>query len=181
MRTQLIPFAILTLVVPARAAAQETVSRISVHAAAGSHVNGGGHSLAGSVGVSLGDHVELLASAERSHLPTEVTGQNGGVSATRGGTVTFVSGEVRWLPLPFDRISPYVLAGAGGGISRPNVNDTFPNPVENAAAVFFTGGGVRWPVTAHLSLFGDMRLLLLGERGSASALTPIRGGIAWRF
>jgi len=61
------------------------------------------------------------------------------------------------------------------------VNDTFPNPVENTATLFFTGGGVRWPVTPQLSVFADMRFLLLGEGDSVALQTPIRGGIAWRF
>ena len=125
--------------------------------------------------------IDFLVSVERSHLPTEVTGSNNSVGVTRGGTVKFVSGEIRVAFFEPDRTSPYMLAGAGRGVSRPNVNEIFPNPVRNDATLFFTGGGVRIPVSDHLSVFADVRFVIQIELDSAILLTPVRGGLAWRF
>jgi hypothetical protein len=66
-------------------------------------------------------------------------------------------------------------------VSRPNVNEDFPDPVTSDATVFFAGGGVRVPLNGHLSLFGDVRFLILGEQDSATLLAPVQGGLAWRF
>lgn len=102
-------------------------------------------------------------------------------SATRGGTTTFISGEVRFLFFTFNRGSPYALASAGYGKSRPNVNDIFPDRVTNDATLVFFGGGVRIAVTERLSAFADIRFGIQGERDSIIGLTPVRGGVAWRF
>jgi hypothetical protein len=76
-----------------------------------------------------------------------------------------------------------VLAGAGAGQSRLNVNDIFPDPITNAAALMFFGGGIRVPATRHLSVFADVRFTLQLERENAGVFlfVPVRGGLAWRF
>ena len=167
-------FCVMSLLAPALAAGQGPVS---VNGAVGTQINDGGDNQSVSVGFSPHARWDLLINAERIHVPTE-TSQFG---ATRGGTSTFVSGEVRFVPLTVNRISPYVLASAGRGISRPNVNDIFPNPVENDAWLLFFGGGVRIPVTDRFSVFGDVRAGIQGELDTIGALLPVRGGIAWRF
>jgi hypothetical protein len=47
-------------------------------------------------------------------------------SASRGGTLMFVSGELRLALPPADLVSPFAIAGIGRGVSRPNVNAAFP-------------------------------------------------------
>jgi hypothetical protein len=177
----LFAFAVLSFVAPAVTLGQEAGTRVGVQGAFCSHINGGGNSQSLSVGFSFGERIGLLVSAERSHLPTEVTRYEHGYGATRGGTTRFISGEMRFSPFRFGRVVPYALAGAGRGISRPNVNDLFPDPVTNDARLLFAGGGVRVPLTEHLSGFADMRFVIQGERGEAGVFLPIRGGLAWRF
>jgi hypothetical protein len=166
--------AVLSLLAPALSAAQGAVS---VHGSAGTLVNESGNNQSVSVGFSPHERWDLLINAERIHLPTEVTGS----SATRGGTSTFVSGEVRFLPLTRSRFSPYVLASVGGGKSRPNVNDLFPGEVTNDVWLMFFGGGANIPVTTRFSLFADVRAGIQGERDTIFLLVPVRGGITWRF
>jgi hypothetical protein len=169
--------------VPTVAAGQGGVGHISIQGALGTNGNVGGNTQALSVGFWAGDRIGVLVSAERIHMPTEVTQHVNGFSATRGGTTTFVSGEVQVVLFTFTRVSPYALAGAGRGVSRPNVNDIFPGPVTNDASLLFLGGGVRVPATEHLSVFADTRFVLQLERQGAGVFlfVPVRGGLAWRF
>lgn len=179
----LIVMSLLFLALPAVAAGQGGVGGVSVQGAFGTNVNVAGNTQSLSVGFSPGDRIGVLVSAERIHLPTEVTHHEHGFSATRGGTATFVSGEVQMVPVRLNRVLPYALAGAGAGVSRPNVNDLFPDPVTNEAALLFFGGGIRVPATTHLSVFADVRFTLQLERQSAGVFlfVPVRGGLAWRF
>ncbi len=174
--------ALIVTIVPAAMAAEENGrNRPTVQFGVGSHVIGGGNSQSLSFGVPAGPYVNLLASAERSHLPTELNRYEHGYGATRGGTLTFVSAEVRVSPRPFARLSPYALAGLGRGTSRPNVNEWFPNRVTNEATLLFVGGGVGVPLGGHVSAFVDARFVMYGERGEAGVTLPIRGGLAWKF
>jgi hypothetical protein len=180
---RLVVAALMFAGLPAVAAAQGDAGRVSIQAAVGTHANVAGNNQALSVGFSPGDRVTLLISAERLHLPTEVEQFEYGSSATRGGTTTFVSGEIQVVPVKFARVAPYVLAGVGAGRSRLNVNDLFPDPVTNNAALLFFGGGIRVPATSNLSVFADARFTLQLERESAGVFlfVPVRGGLAWRF
>ena len=79
---------------------------------------------------------------------------------------------------------PYGLGGAGRGTTRANVNHVFPDPVTTeGAAVLFVGGGVRVPITEHLSTFADMRFILQVDNSETGVFlfVPVRGGLAWRF
>ena len=127
---------VLSFAAPTVAAGQGAGTRVSVQGNVGTHINAGGDNQSVSVGFSPHERLDILLSAERLHLPTEVTR----FGATRGGTSTFVSGEVRFVPVTFNRISPDVLASAGRGISRPNVNDIFPDRVTNDVWLLFVGG-----------------------------------------
>ena len=174
----LIVAAVVSTMAPAAAVAQ-----VSFQGGVGTNLNGGGNSQSVAAGFWAGGRVGFLVGAERIHLPTDVDiedpHRNG--SATRGGTTRFISGEARWLPLTADRMSPYVLAGAGWGTSRPNVNDTFPDPVTNKAIVWFGGGGIQAPVMDHLSVFADVRFMIHIERDSPYLFLPVRGGLVWRW
>ncbi len=170
--------ALLPLLAPAPAAGQGAGGRVSIQGAVGTHLKEGGNNGSVSAGFSPVARLELLVSAERSHWPTRVTRS----AATRGGTTTFISGEVRFVPIPSARVSPYVLASAGRGVSRPNVNEIFPDRVTNEAwLLLFGGGGVRVGLTRRLSAFADLRFGIQGERDTIRLLLPVRTGIAWRF
>jgi len=95
----------------------------------------------------------------------------------------FISGEFRYVPVIYQRISPYVMAGIGRGVSRPNVNEFFPDPVSHTVTLVFPGVGARVHVTDHLSAFADIRFMFQSRSGEpdAGGFGPIRGGLAWRF
>ena len=183
MKTRvLFAVAVLSLVAPAVAAGQTTP--VSVQGAVGSNVNVAGNTQSLSVGVGLGDRFDVVASAERIHLPTEVTRHEHGSSATRGGTTKFISGELRFSPVTLGRLSPYALVGAGRGTSRPNVNETFPDPVRHDdTTVIIGGGGARVALTRHLNAFADARFMFQIETSESGVFlfVPVRGGLAWRF
>ena len=148
---------------------------------AGGLLNTGGNVQSVSVGYSPAPRVILLAGAERSHVPSEVNYYENGYSASRGGTLRFLTAELRIPILPARRVSPYVLAGAGKGVSRPNVSALFPDVVKNDATTAFVGAGLSVAVGRHLALLGDARFSAYGENGEAGLLLPIRGGVSWRF
>lgn len=174
----LVALVALSAAAPAIAAGQEAVGRLSLQGAVGTHVTDGGDNQSLAVGFSPHERWEILAAAERSHWPTRVTRYG----ATRGGTTTFFSGEVRFIPFRVGRISPYAIASAGRGISRPNVNEIFPDRVTNDTwLVLFAGGGVRVDMSRRLSAFVDVRAGIQGERDVIRLLVPLRGGFAWRF
>src|SRR5918995_1067793 len=104
---------------------REGRERLSLQAAAGPTLIGGGNVLSAAFGYSPASRLELLLNVERIHLPFQLKRFPDGYSATRGGTMTFVSGELRLALLPVDRVSPFAMAGGGGGLSRPNVHAEF--------------------------------------------------------
>ena len=155
--------------------------RLSLQAAGGPTLFEG-NVVSAAFGYSPTSRLDLVLNVERLHLPFERTNFTDGYSLRRGGTMTFVSGEVRYSLFPPERVSPFILGGAGGGISRPTVNVDFPNPVKNEMRVLYFGGGVRVPLRAGLSLLGDMRAMLALEGyDSVLGILPIRAGVTWRF
>lgn len=175
---------LLLLITPAIAAGQTASppSRWSVNASGGTTLNGGGYDVAGAVGFAPASRVELLVNVERIHLPFEREEFTDGYGLTRGGTLTFVSGEVRLALFPPDRVSPFLMAGAGGGISRPNVNADFPTVVRNNLRLAYVGGGVRVPLARGLGLIADVRgMLAIEDNDGVLGLLPVRAGISWRF
>ncbi len=116
---------------------------------------------------------------EQTHLFSRVTSVG---SAFRGGTVTLAAAELRATVLGRDRVSPYVFGGYAAGVSRPNVNDIFPDRVTNNARALFVGGGIQVPLRERITVFGDVRMVF-GVEGNDGVLAfaPVRAGIAWRF
>jgi hypothetical protein len=172
----------LSVIAPAVAHAQDT--GVTVQGAFGTLLNGGGTDASLGVGFWPRDRIGLIIGVDRIHLPTTVERYEHGFGATRGGTSTFVSGELRVVPLRIHRVSPYVLAGAGFGSSRANVNERFPGPVDSyRSAELFAGGGIHVPVSPHLSLFADVRATLQLEDSESGVylFVPVRGGVTWRF
>ena len=159
------------------------LDRFSLQVAAGPLLkSGGGHTLSAAFGFSPISRVDLVVNVARDHLPFQRDTFRGGFSVTRGGTLTSVSGEVRASVFPPHRVSPYGVAGIGGGVSRPTVNDAFPDPVENDLRVVYFGGGVRVPIRSGFSVFGDARAMLALEGGDGiMGVWPVRAGVAWRF
>ena len=172
--------ALLLSITPGIAAAQTATGndpKFSVQFAAGPTMIDGGHSVAAGFGFAPIPQLTFVATAQRDHLDFRQTPS----SAFRGGTITTVSGEARYEPLPRLRVSPFVTAGMGWGESKPNVEGPFTNPVTNRAQTIFAGAGVRIPIHRQLSVIGEARLVLVDEGHDVSGLAPIRVGLAWKF
>ena len=172
--------ALLLSIVPGIATAQtstENDPKFSVQLTAGPTMIDGGHSVAAGFGFSPIPQLTLVATAQRDHLDFRQTP----LSAFRGGTVTTVSGEARYEPLPRLRVSPFVTAGIGWGQSEPNVEGPFTNPITSTARTVFAGGGLRIPINRQLSVIGEARLMLVDENNDVSGIAPLRVGLAWRF
>jgi hypothetical protein len=154
-----------------------------LHGAGGPTLTDSGYSLAAGIGFSPASRLTVLFGVEQTHLFSRVTGDGrGGGSAFRGGTLTFGSAELRVTLLGRDRPSPYLLGGYGQGVSRPNVNDRFPDEVTNSARILFAGGGIQVPVRERLTIFGDVRMSFGAEGNDGIiAFVPVRVGVAWRF
>jgi hypothetical protein len=176
---RLIPgfIALLILFVPAASSGQT----VGLHGSAGPTIVDAGHSLAAGVGFSPASRITLLVNLERTHLSSRSTTDGRGGSVFRGGTLTLGTAELRVALFGRERVSPYVLAGFGAGVSRPNVNATFPDRVSNDVRALFFGGGVRVPLGAQVSVFGDARMMVGAEAGESLAVAPVRVGLAWRF
>lgn len=161
----------------------EAAGRWSVSVAGGSTVNGGGYDASASIWFAPLEQLELGVNVERLHLPfDERVYDDGAIGWTRGGTMTFATGEIRGWFRPRDRVSPFLAIGGGAGISRPTVNRQFPNAVENDVKVLYVGGGVRVPVGRSIEIWGDARAMMALEGyDTVMGLWPVRAGVSWRF
>jgi hypothetical protein len=179
----LVAAAVLSCVSPAVAAGQDSGIGISVQGAVGTHIGDGGDTQSIGLGVWFGKRFGVVVNAERSHVPADVTFFDDGYSATRGATTRFVSGEFRYVPVTYNRISPYVIVAIGRGVSHPNVNAFFPDRVTHRVTLAGPGFGGSVRVTEHLSAFADVRFLFQSRPGEpdAGGFGPVRGGLAWRF
>lgn len=190
----LVPFHALTVaalllgLVPSVAAAQTPdpagprLDRFSLQVGAGLLLRSGGQSLSAAFGFSPVSKIDVLVSVERDHQPFRREAFSHGYGLRRGGTLTAISGEVRVSLRPPHRVSPYGLAGIGGGVSKPTVNSEFPNPVTNALRVAYFGAGVRVPMAGGITMFGDARAMMALEgNDSVMGIWPVRAGLAWRF
>jgi hypothetical protein len=178
MRFVPVLLSLLLLTFPRTATAQSFV----VQGSAGPTLVDSGYSVAGGLGFSPSSRLTFLLDLERTHLSTRSSSDGrGGFSSFRGGTLTLASAQVRVTPLGLDRVGPYGLAGFAAGVSKPNVNETFPDPVSNDVRALFFGGGIHVPLKPRLNLFADARMMVGAEAGELLAVAPIRAGIAWRF
>lgn len=174
--------ALLFLGLPSLAVAQTAGvhsgdNKFSLQGSVGPTMIDGGHSLSAGVGYSPTPKLTFVLSAERDHLNY----RDDGFSRFRGGTMLFVGGEVRFEPLAGKAVSPFVTAGLGAGVGRPNVAPGFENRVTNSVRTQFVGGGVNVPIGHDLSVVAEARFMLVHERDSVAGLFPVRAGIAWRF
>jgi hypothetical protein len=168
---------------PVGSAAESRVPRFSVEGAAGLQVHYSGSMQSIAFGFAPTRSLTLLVSAERSHVADRIEFYADGYASERGGTEQFLSAEVRYAFLPSKRMSPYVVGGTGRGISRPNVNEFFPDKKERSIQVLYYGGGVRIPVRSRLDAFVDGRIIVAMEAKSDyfGVRFPVRAGIACRF
>jgi hypothetical protein len=157
--------------------------RFSLEGAAGLQVYYSGSMQSISFGFALTRSLTLLVSAERSHVADEIERHVDGYSSERGGTEQVVNAEVRYAFLTSKRVSPYVVGGAGRGLSLPNVNEFFPDEKERSIQVVYYGGGVRIPLRSRLDAFVDARIMVAAEAKSDyfGVRYPVRAGVAWRF
>jgi hypothetical protein len=141
-----------------------------------------GYSLAGGIGFSPTSHLTLLVDVERTHLSSQLRSDGrGGVAGFRGGTLTLGSAQLRVTAFNRNRVGPYGLVGFAAGVSRPNVNEMFPDALTNDVRAAFFGGGIHVPLQERVSLFADGRMMIGAEAGELLAVAPIRAGVAWRF
>jgi len=141
-----------------------------------------GYSLAGGVGFSPTSHLTVLFDVERTNLSSRLRSDGrGGFAGFRGGTLTLGSAQLRVMPFGSDRIGLYGLVGFAAGVSHPNVNEMFPDPVANDVRAMFFGGGIHVPLKERVSLFADGRMMIGAEAGELLAVAPIRAGVAWSF
>lgn len=172
----------------ADAAAQVAAStarerRLSLEAAAGLQVYYRGSVQSVALGFAPTRTLTLVIGAERSHVQDVIERFDDGYAFERGGTEQFVSGELRYAFFADRRVSPYVLGGAGRGVSRPSVNEFFPDRNDRKIHVFYYGAGVRTPVRPWLDAFADMRFIMALEAKTDyfGVRYPVRAGLAWRF
>jgi len=155
---------------------------LQLQAAAGPTIIDGGYSVTAGLGFLPLSRVGLMLSFERTHLASRSRSDGrGGVSGFRGGTLTLGAAELQVALFPRERIGPYGLAGFAAGVSRPNVNPMFPNPVTNDVRAMFFGGGIRVPLNDRIAFFADGRMMIGAEAGELLAVAPVRGGLSWRF
>jgi hypothetical protein len=156
--------------------------RWSVEATAGVQIQYTGTLQSVAVGFAPTRSLTLLVSAERSRTEDEITFYPDGYAAERGGTVEFVSGELRYAFFANKRVSPYAVVGMGRGIERPNVNELFPHGVDRGMVAFYYGPGARIPVHRRVDAFVDWRLIIMADDAAEMAvLGPLRFGLAFRF
>lgn len=167
----------LLLWCPVAASAQSFV----VQGAGGPTLVDTGHSLAAGIGFSPNSRLTILFDVERTHLSSQVRSTGDSVSSFRGGTLTLGTAELQVSLFGRDRVSPYGLAGFAAGVSRPNVNQQFPDPVTNDVRAVFFGGGLHVPVNERLGFFADGRMMIGAEAGELLAVAPIRAGLSLRF
>lgn len=148
------------------------------HGAIGPTMVDRGISASAGIGYTPTSRLTLIGAIDLTHLASRITPG----STFRGGTVVMGSGEIRVSLLGRDRVSPYVLAGFGAGVTRPNVNDLFTEPTTNAVRAVFAGVGLQVPLPRRaLSLFADGRMIVGDERSELLAIVPVRAGLSWRF
>jgi hypothetical protein len=153
-----------------------------LHGSAGPTITDRGNSFALGAGFSPTSRLTVVVGVDRTHLSSRTRREGDVTSTFRGGTLLLGTAEVRFAPFAGARVGPFALAGVAAGVSRPNVNETFPTRVRNDVRAVFVGGGVNVPLSDTLAFVADARMLLGAERiDGIVAVAPVRAGIVWRF
>jgi hypothetical protein len=155
---------------------------LELYGSAGPTIIDAGNSFTAGAGFSPTSRIALVFNFERTHLSSQTSFEDGVFSAFRGGTLLLATGEIRFVPFRRDRPGPYGLAGVAAGVSRPNVNTIFRDPVTHYAEAIILGGGIQVPVRERMTVFADVRMMVGAEgREGMVAVAPARAGISWRF
>jgi len=157
--------------------------RLSLEVAAGPQMAYVGSTVSAAFGFAPTRSLTLLISVERSHIRDEIDRFDDGYGFERGGTETWVSAEGRYAFFARRRVAPYLVGGTGRGISRPSVNEFFPDANERNIQVIYYGAGARVPLGPRFDAFVDGRIImqLEGKSDYFGVRFPVRGGIALRF
>jgi hypothetical protein len=170
---------VATLLLAPRSAHSQAVE---IYGSAGPTIVDEGHSVAAGLSFSPNSRLSVLASGERTHVFSGTRRADGFISNFRGGTLYLGSAELRVTPFGRDRFGPYGLTGLAAGISKPNVNEFFPNPVTNEVVAAFLGGGLQAPLGERFRVFADFRMLVGAEgREGIVGVAPVRAGLSFRF
>jgi len=157
---------------------------VGVHASAGPTFGESGYSVAAGAELSPASYLGFVLNLERTHVASRVSHDGGVTSRSRGATLTLGTAEVRLTAFPRRRVRPFGLFGMGAGVARANVDEIFPGEgtTGDVRAVFF-GGGLHISVRERLSVFTEVRMMLVGETEGEGLLGvgPVRAGLAWRF
>jgi hypothetical protein len=152
--------------------------RWSVEGAAGVQTDYGGTIQSVAFGFAPSRSLTVLIGAERSR--TDGDDRQGYPHGYASERVEFVSAGVRYAFFTKWRVSPYAVAGAGGGVERHN-KAFFPHG-DRSIFVIYHGGGARIPIHRRLDAFVDFRLIVtMDEDSEMGALGPLRAGLAFRF
>ena len=195
MRAMAIAFSLLFVLVPDIVAGQTSNvasppsragdagrEELSLHVAAGPTLIDRGNVWSAAFGYSLTSRLELLLNVERDYMSFQFERVNGRSRAIRGGSMRFISGELRLALRPAHRVSPFALAGVGGGVSRPTVDERSPDQGTSNVFVAYIGGGVRIPLRGSFSLVSDARMIFEADnRDDVPVVWPVRVGVAVRF
>jgi len=159
-----------------------TGQSLELFGSAGPTITDDGNSFAVGAGFSPHSRLTLVFSFERTHLESRTRQFPGGSSSFRGGTLYLGAAELRVVPFGRGRFGPYGLAGLATGVSYPNVNDRFPNPVTNHVAAMSLGGGIHAPIDERFTVFADVRMTVGAEGNDGMVgVAPARVGVSWRF
>ena len=159
-----------------------TAQSLGLYGAAGPTITDPGNSFAAGVGLAPTSRIAILVNFERTHLSSRSTRDRDVFSNFRGGTLLLGTAELRFAPFGHSRIGPYGLAGFAAGVSRPNVNDIFPDRITNQVRGMFVGGGIAVPLGERVSIFADARMMVGAEGNDGIVgVAPVRAGLAWRF
>ena len=174
----------LTLLMLVASASLATAQSVGVHASAGPTFGESGYSVAAGVDLSPTSYLGFVLNLERTHVASRISHDGEVNSRFRGATLTLGTAELRLTAFPRRRIRPFGLFGMGAGKARGNVDEIFPGEgtTGDVRAVFF-GGGLQVSVRERLSVFAEVRMMLVGETEGEGLLGvgPARAGLAWRF
>jgi hypothetical protein len=163
---------------PVSGSAGEGRESLTVQIAAGPTLVDRGNVMSVAFGYLPAPRLELLLNAEFDRMSLRFERVRGANTAVRGGTMSFVSVEMRAALRPADLVSPFALLGIGGGVSRPRL----PERGSKDMVALSAGGGVRVPVRRGFSLWTDARMIYeLDNEDGVPVIWPVRAGLAWRF
>ena len=157
---------------------------IGIHGSAGTTLRDSGYSVAAGAEFSPVSYVACVLNVERTHVASRVNHDAGVISTFRGATLTLGTAELRVTPFGHRRFGPYGLFGAGAGVARANEDPRFPGEgTTGSVRAVLLGGGLQGPVRERLSIFVEVRIMLVAEVEGEGLLgtAPLRAGLAWRF